>query len=148
MEDQKLARKRELSLDSSVLGKAMNCLDRLKRRLPDQIDKLQETSLYLREIRDLIRSEGHLGYVIKPKVIKTEVIKPKVKEAKKEEVIEELMEELTPPEEPIPEAIKEPVKEEVIEPIEPEILPEEIERLVKIEKLKAQLEELNKEEVK
>ena len=156
MVDQKTANLRSLRLDSSVLGQAMNCLDRLKLRLPDQKDKLHETYLYLSEIHALIRGEGHMGYAIKPEV--KEAKKETVKEVIKEKVIiektpepihtEQILKEVViePSEELETLAIKEAIKKEVITEISPEET-KELERLAKIEKLKTEILELEKEDV-
>ena len=160
MVDQKTENTRSLRLDSSVLGQAMNCLDRLKLRLPDQKDKLHETYLYLSEIHALIRGEGHMGYAIKSEVkeAKKEAIKETIKEVIKEKVITEKIPEpihteqilkevvIEPSEELKTLAIKEAIKKEVILEISPEET-KELERLAKIEKLKTEILELEKEDV-
>lgn len=80
--DLKSYRRRQLSLDQSNLGRAMNSLSSLKNRWEDKTAEIDTTVVFLRELMTLLTEEGHIGYI--PKKPKPKLIE--VKEETKEEI--------------------------------------------------------------
>jgi hypothetical protein len=113
--DKKEFNRRALNSDKTALGFAINSLLSLENRWEDKKEKIVETVEFLNEIRDKLSQEGHKAY--RPKIIE-------------EDIVEEVLE------------VKPTAAELAAELEEKRLVKEAEEKLAKINKLKADLEEL------